>query len=823
MASVTFEFLTGLTPRLFDNVRLMGSWDAAGRYSQSWSMTPMAEFSAEDGCPAWRATVRLDDAQRGWTFAWGVVLDGTARNNVWGIATEVSDPASTAQHRSFELAGDSQLERFWFTHVRRLGANKHYRPGSAAPAIRFAVWAPNAGKVNLVTGDLASGYIWPDGRGVGRRFAMQPAGDGIWATDPADPGLADFAAWDHHRPYMYEIVCDDGSTRYRTDLHSRCQIGSGGKDPANPKTAQDPARPKSDEGAWNQKATDLDGSKSCSVVVDTEKVTRHFKEPNFPENEWVGAADFWAHEFDALRPLPTRAEDMAIYELHVGSLGFGRPGGGTLEDAMGFMDYLAALGVNAVELMPMAEYNGALSWGYGSSHHYAVEFAAGGRDQLKFFVRACHRLGIAVILDVVYNHFAADAERAEWMYDSAANEKNIYYWYEGTPADWSGDNPPGHGGYLDNGSTGYTPNFRSEMVRKALIGSAAMLATEFHIDGFRVDLTQALHRDNVIHANGRSCGAANAFGAKFLREWARTLRLIRPGIVLIAEDHTGWEAMTQPLETGGIGFDAVWWADWYHHLIGDATNDAAKARLLHSAGYGGDWPLPMDWIAGTLLGTPHKVVYHESHDEAGNSTYREGDHEVRSARTMMVAVAGNLRDDSRPWAKARCRVAAGLTVLAAGTPMFFMGEEVGAAKPYLHNDFVNCREDLAGLRAGDGQDLFRYYQDLIRLWRGAPALRSANIEILHVHDANRVLAFRRWSGNDAFLVAASLSNRPFADGYAISHPSLGDGAWTEVLNSDAAIYGGAGVCNGGAIRASGGRLTARLPANGLLALQRLAS
>jgi 1,4-alpha-glucan branching enzyme len=535
----------------------------------------------------------------------------------------------------------------------------------------------------------------------------------------------------------------------------------------------------------------------------------------------VSLEEFWANEFDSLRPLPTRVEDMVIYELHVGSLGFGKPGGGTLEDALAFLDYLVALGVNTVELMPMAEYNGALAWGYGSSHHYAIEYASGGRDQLKFFVRECHRRGIAVILDVVYNHFAADSERAEWMYDSTANENNNYFWYQGHPFDWPGDKPPGHGGYLDNGSTGYAPNFRDEMVRKMLSGSAAMLVTEFHLDGFRVDLTQAIHRDNVIHANGASCAEANAFGAKFLREWARCLRLIKPGVVLIAEDHTGWGAMTRPQETGGIGFDAVWWADWYHHLIGDATNDASKARLIHSAGYGGDWPLDMDSMAGVLMGTPHKVIYHESHDEAGNSSYRVDGQEVHSARTMMVAVNGNLRDDSRPWAKARCRVAAGLTFLAAGVPMFFMGEEVGAAKPYLHDSFINGREDLAGLRAGEGADLFRYYQDIIRLWRGAPALRSTNLEILHVHNANRVLAFRRWWGNDEFVILVSLSNAAYGDRYLVSHPSLGEKSWTEVMSSDADIYGGAGICNSGDIRSSGGGLSVRLPANGLLVLQRV--
>ena len=165
--------------------------------------------------------------------------------------------------------------------------------------------------------------------------------------------------------------------------------------------------------------------------------------------------------------------------------------------------------------------------------------------------------------------------------DSNTHSKNIYYWYQGRETDWSRP----EGGYLSNGSSGATPNFRSEMVRKLFIGSAAILVAEFHVDGFRVDLTQAFHRDNVIDGNGAPCAEANLFGTKFLREWVHTLRLINPSIMLTAEDHTGWNAITQPQAAGGIGFDAIWWADWYHHLIGDSQNDPRNARLLHVAGF----------------------------------------------------------------------------------------------------------------------------------------------------------------------------------------------------------------------------------------------
>ena len=126
-----------------------------------------------------------------------------------------------------------------------------------------------------------------------------------------------------------------------------------------------------------------------------------------------------------------------IYELHVDGLGLDRGAAdGTLEDAMRLLDYLVDLGVNAIELMPMSEFQDRTGWGYSTSHYMAVEYSGGGRDQFKHFVRECHRRGIAVILDVVYNHYTFDSERAEWAYDSNTPENNIYYWYEGRASDY---------------------------------------------------------------------------------------------------------------------------------------------------------------------------------------------------------------------------------------------------------------------------------------------------------------------------------------------------------------------------------------------------
>ncbi|MBL8660156.1 MAG: alpha amylase C-terminal domain-containing protein, partial [Rhodospirillales bacterium] len=433
------------------------------------------------------------------------------------------------------------------------------------------------------------------------------------------------------------------------------------------------------------------------------------------------------------------------------------------------------------------------------------------------FVRACHRRGIAVLLDVVYNHYTFDAERAEWAYDSNVPENNIYYWYEGRASDY----PDPTGGFIDNGSSGWAPRFWEEPVRRMFASSAAALLSEFHFDGFRVDLTTAIHRDAVVHADGRPAESARMFGQKFLREWSRTLHLINPDAFLIAEDHSHWAAVHQSPDEGGLGFDASWFSDFYHHLIGDAQNDAGRARLIKLAGYGDNRELRMSWFAGVLAGSGGEVVYNESHDEAGNSYYMEDGQRQYSARTIMVAVNNNLNDQTRSFAEARVRVAAAMTLLGPGVPMFFMGEEVGASRPYRFADFITAREDYFALRQGTGARLFRFYADLIRLRLGHAGFRSRNAAVILTHDANRLLAFRRWEGGgEDLLVIASLNNAAYADGYVLRSAGLTDGRWREIFNSDAAQYGGGGIANDGELAALGGALTVRLPANGVVVLER---
>ena len=283
-------------------------------------------------------------------------------------------------------------------------------------------------------------------------------------------------------------------------------------------------------------------------------------------------------------------------------MGFGKAGPGDLSDALAFLDHLVDLGVNAVELLPMAEFSGNVAGGMATVTTSASNPAPGAATNTA--------ISCASATGGASRSFRTWSTITTTMKRSAPSGNTT----RPLPNRISITGMRGvlliiafpDGGYLDNGSTGYTPRFWEEIVRQQFISSAAFLIEEMHVDGLRVDLTQAIHRDNALHADGRSIGSANVFGQKFLREWSRTLRMIRPTVMLIAEDHTGWDAVTKPPAQGGLGFDARWEVAFYHNLIGDSDMAGDRARLLKQAGFGGNEPLQMDWFSGALYGSRYR-------------------------------------------------------------------------------------------------------------------------------------------------------------------------------------------------------------------------
>ena len=638
-------------------------------------------------------------------------------------------------------------------------------------------------------------------------------------TDLAEAMLPKFEDWDH-RPYMYRIVRSDSSIVYRTDLYSRCQVGYGATDPAM-------------NQPYTSLLSELEGRLSCSAVVDPETMVEKFEENPvvFPERVFITEAQFWTDEFTGPAP-PTRVEDLVIYELHMGALGRDHSKPGSLQDALDMLDHIVDSGANAVELLPLSEFGGgAQNWGYATSHYFAIEYAGGGRDQFKHFVKACHQRGLAVIMDVVYNHYDQDADRAERAYDSPDPEKDIYYWYEGVPSNYAYP----RGGYIDNWSTGDAPAYHEEMVRKMFISSAVTLLREFHVDGLRVDQTTSIHGYNRRGADGALISAANNFGAKLLRELGRTLRMVKPGVLMMAEDHSTWDEVTLSIENGGMGFDARWYSGFYHRLQGD-TDDGNNAKLIYTAAANpfSRQSLKMDSFGEALAVTGDaKVVYSESHDEAGNSKgpfydpswsdKDDKDKQYTSHRGLVVAAnAWPLVGDTRRYAEARCRFAYGVTIFSAGTPMFLFGEEVGAESRFKYNKVLENKEDYRGMRTGSGANLFAYYSAANWLRRRWAGLRSRNIDIVHVHNDNRILAFRRWEGTEHYLIVSSLSDVSYSSGYHFQNVRIWDGIWQEIFNSDSHLFGGDNVGNFGTLnRIAAGEVTCNIPANGLIIFQRI--
>ena len=401
-----------------------------------------------------------------------------------------------------------------------------------------------------------------------------------------------------------------------------------------------------------------------------------------------------------------------IYELHVGALGGPeKQGPGTLKDAIELLDYLVDLGVNAVELLPMSQFSGEENWGYGTSHYYAIEYSGGGRDQYKYFIKECHRRGIAVIFDVVYNHFTPNAERAEWGYDTNDAVKNPYYWYEGVPSDYPAyqravdADARDLGGYVDNMSTGFAPRFYDEMVRKMFISSAVMLMEEFHVDGFRVDQTTSIHSYNVLHADGRPVPNANA-----LR------RQVPPRV---DEHPAADQSRRDPDRRGPLGLGQGHAVDRgrrpglrqglvrrllsspdRRHRQGERLRQADQDRRLRRR------PRRWPWTTSPGCSAPAGATM----SSTTSRTTRRATPRAPSGPSSWPPTGRPLVGETRRYAEARCRFAFGATVLSAGTPMFLFGEEVGFEKDFLYNHIFANREDLDGYRKTSGQFLFAFYQ-----------------------------------------------------------------------------------------------------------------
>lgn len=479
-------------------------------------------------------------------------------------------------------------------------------------------------------------------------------------------------------------------------------------------------------------------------------------------------------------------EDLVIYQFHIGAF-YARDGQGrdlrpgraaTFLDALDRVEYLADLGVTAIQPLPVVEFHGEWSLGYNGTDLFSPErdytipegelapylakvnnlLAAKGCSplamgdlsgqvaQLKAFVDICHLFGLAVIIDVVYNHAGGDLDPQSLDHldfpENPDQSNSIYF---------SADNLAG----------GRVFAFTTPQVQDFLIGNAEMFLSEYHADGLRFDEV------TVIDDRG---------GWFFCQRMTQALRQRYPAAVLIAEywGSQRWLATARP--PTGMGFD-IGYADGLRDGV-RGTIQAAEGGASAQINLG---PL----LAG--LNRPENVAQAwqadncvENHDLVLDS---DGDHRY----PRIPRLADN--SDARSWyARSRARVATATLLTAPGTPMLFMGQEFLEDK--LWSDDSHRTENLIWWDGLDGADpsmadFHRFTRDLIGLRRRHDALRANTLTIYPPDVTNRVAIFHRWVegyGRDV-IVIVSLDESTFYDhSYSLGMPLPGH--WHEVFNSD---------------------------------------
>ncbi len=464
----------------------------------------------------------------------------------------------------------------------------------------------------------------------------------------------------------------------------------------------------------------------------------------------VDDTDFaWQHDFQ----MP-RWNELVIYEMHLGTFPDHQPPiGEALDAAAAELDYLHDLGINAVHLLPAAEFPLESSWGYNPAHLFSVESAYGSPQDLKRFVDVAHSYGIAVILDVVYNHFGPNDE-GTWQFDlwvpswEGQDMGGIYYY-----PDWRARTPWG---------TKNRPDYGRPEVREFLRDNALMWTHEFRIDGLRFDATNYIRsvdgRDEEIDSPANLGG----WGWNLMRWINDEINRTQPWKITIAEDMQRNPAITRSTPDGGAGFDSQWDAGFVHPvreaLIQPRDEDrdvrAVRDAIYHR--YNGD--------------AFQRVVYTESHDETALTNGK---------KRLVDAIAPG---DAGGWhAKKRSTLGAALVFTTPGIPMILQGQEINEWIPFGDEHRIEWQK----LDWFPG--IHQLYRDLIRLRRNwfnnTRGLRGQNVNVFHVGE-DRVLAFHRWDnggGGDDVIVVLNFSSRSFAD-YRIGFPAPGQ--WWVRFNSD---------------------------------------
>lgn len=435
--------------------------------------------------------------------------------------------------------------------------------------------------------------------------------------------------------------------------------------------------------------------------------------------------------------------ELVIYELHIGTFNDQEEVAhkGEFSSVSARLEHLKKLGINAIQIMPIGEFAGERSWGYNPSHIFSVEGDYGGPLTFKQFVKRAHQSGIAVILDVVYNHLGP-SDLDLWQFDgwSENGRGGIYFYNDDRAITPWGDTRPDYG--------------RGE-VRQYLLDNAMMWLEEYHVDGIRFDCTQFIRMVNDSDKHDIPEGWS-------LLQWINSQIAEKfPGRITIAEDLQNNRWITKDVGAGGAGFASQWDAMFVHPIRQAVVTPQDEQRSLVA-------------IRDAILYRYNddafdRVIYSESHDEVANGHAR-------------VPQEINPSDPKGWYSQKRSTLAAAMVFTSPGIPMLFQGQE------FLEGGWFRDTVPVNWDQCTEFHGIVRLYRDLIRLRTNRDGftrgLCGQFTQVYHLNNERKLLAFHRWdkggSADDVVIVANFLHEAQ--NDYLIGFPS--NGAWKLRFNSD---------------------------------------
>jgi len=454
---------------------------------------------------------------------------------------------------------------------------------------------------------------------------------------------------------------------------------------------------------------------------------------------------------------------MSIYEVHPGSWRRRKDGGflNFRELADQLIPYVTDLGYTHIELLPVMEHPLDESWGYQVSGYFAPSARFGNPDDLRYLIDRCHTAGIGVILDWVPGHFPKD--------DFALARFNGDAVYE--HAD------PRRGEHRDWGTLIF--DYGRREVANFLLANAVYWLEEFHIDGLRVDAVASMLYLDYSRSDGdwlpnQYGGRENLDAIEFLRHVNAVLHARFPGALTIAEESTAWPMVSRPNWMGGLGFSMKWNMGWMNDTLSYIEHDPVHRRYHHDK-----------LTFSQMYAYTENFVLPLSHDEV-----------VHMKRSLLDKMPNDM------WQKfANLRLLFAWQYAHPGKKLLFMGGEFGQWHEWRASEAL----DWPLLEHATHRGVQSLVRDLNRLYRELPALHQHDFdqqgfEWIDCHDSDHsILSFIRHADGQSLVCLFNFTPVPRED-YRVGLPC--DGSYREILNTDAAHYGGTNLGNAGHVEAA---------------------